>query len=255
MTLPIYTIRKGDRGQVVRWVQEKVGVKADGVFGPQTEHEVVQWQITHGLAADGICGPATLASMGIRVDFGIDVSHYQGGIDWQEVKDAGVKWVCIKVSQGNGGRDDAAPANILAARNAGFDPMAYHFAVPDARANDAKLEARCAVDRNLGAPLVLDLEQTGGLDGVELGDWTGEFLREVERLTGKVPWLYTTGDYLKNRIRDEDLSRYPKWIARYWSRKDDPDAPVEWAAWQFTSQGNVPGIKGHVDCNWVVHRD
>lgn len=254
MTLPIYTIRKGDRGQVVRWVQEAVGVTPDGVFGPQTEHEVVQWQITHGLAADGICGPATLASMGIRVDFGIDVSHYQGDINWDAVKAAGVKWVCVKVSQGNGGRDPTGAGNLAAARAVGFDPMAYHFAVPDKRKDDAKLEARAAVLLACGSPLVLDLEQTGGLDGVELGDWTGEFLAEVERLTGRVPWLYTTGDYLKNRIRDEDLSRYPLWISRLWKSRTDPGVVKDWAAWQFTWTGRVPGIAGKVDCDWVVHR-
>lgn len=255
MSLPVYTVRKGDKGQVVRWIQERLGVTPDAAFGPQTEHEVVQWQLLHGLDADGICGPATLASMGIRVTFGIDVSHYQGAVDWAAVRAAGVKWVCVKVSQGNGGDDPQGAHNLACATAAGFSPLAYHFAVPDARAGDATLEAHCAIDRANGAPLVLDLEQTGGLDRVALGKWSLAFLAEVERLTGRTPWLYTTGDYLRNRIAGVDLSRFPKWIARYWDRHDDPDAPVEWAAWQFTSAGQVPGIKGHVDCNWVVSRD
>jgi len=255
MSLPIYTVRKVDKGQIVRWVQERLGVTPTGVFGPQTEHEVVQWQLLHGLAADGICGPATLATMGIRVNLRIDVSHHNGAIDYAAVARAGIGDVVVKVSQGNGGTDHLGASNIAGFRAVGIEPTAYHFAVPDARANDAVLEAHCAIDRAQGCKLALDLEQTGGLSGVALGDWTGLFLRTVESLTGSVPELYTTGDYLRNRIRDEDLSRYPLWVSRLWRSRTDPGVVKTWRAWQFSWTGTIPGINGDVDCSWVVSRD
>jgi len=254
MALPVYMLKKGSQGMVVRWVQEALKITADGDWGEGTDKAVKAFQAANGLTVDGVAGPKTLAALGIKVPLGIDVSHYQGTIDWAAVKAAGIAQVVIKVSQGNTGTDDTGPRNIAGAKAAGFDPLVYHFAVPDNKTNDAAQEAANVVSKAQGCRIVLDLEQTNGLTRTELGDWTGMFLREVERLSCKLPWLYTTGDYLKNRIADEDLSRYPKWIARYWGRTDDPDAPCDWVMWQFTGHGECPGIKGAVDLNWCPSR-
>ena len=255
MALPVYTVHLGSKGQIVRWIQEALHLTADGTWGPGTDAAVKAFQASHGLTSDGVAGPKTLSALGIQVHLGLDVSHYPGTIDWVAVKAAGIYRVVVKVTQGNTGDDDTGPKNIKGALQAGLnDLLVYHFAVPDNRANDALQEAANAVQHAMGRTVVLDLEQTNGLGSVALGDWTGTFLREVERLSGKTPWLYTTGDYLKNRISQEDLSKYPKWIARYWGRDDDPDAPCEWSMWQFTGHGSCPGISGNVDMNWVVER-
>lgn len=252
MSLPIYVLREGDKGQQVGRLRAALGLTAGEVFDKALTSAVKAYQKLNKLSVDGVAGPQTLGMLGLYPLFGIDVSHYQGNIDWKKAVAFGVQWACVKVGQGNGGTDPKGSDNIRLAREAGLQPLAYHFAVPDKRQLDAKAEAACAVERSQGCQLVLDLEQTGGLGPVALGDWTGTFLSEVERLTGQLPWLYTTGDYLKNRIKDEDLCRYPKWIARIWHEKEDPGVGVAWKAWQFSWTGNIPGIKGDVDCDWIV---
>ena len=59
------TVKKGSKGETVKAVQQVLGAKADGIFGPGTEAAVMQWQRSRGLVPDGIVGPATLKEMGI----------------------------------------------------------------------------------------------------------------------------------------------------------------------------------------------
>lgn len=69
------TLRKGDRGRAVRRLQRRLGVGADGVFGPQTDRAVRRFQRRNGLAADGIVGPVTRAKLGLARFSSADVRH------------------------------------------------------------------------------------------------------------------------------------------------------------------------------------
>jgi peptidoglycan hydrolase-like protein with peptidoglycan-binding domain len=69
------TLRKGDRGRAVRKLQRKLGVTADGVFGPQTDRAVKRFQRRNGLTADGIVGPMTRAKLGLARFSSADVRH------------------------------------------------------------------------------------------------------------------------------------------------------------------------------------
>jgi peptidoglycan hydrolase-like protein with peptidoglycan-binding domain len=69
------TLRKGDRGRAVRRLQRKLGVAADGVFGPQTDRAVRRFQRRNGLVADGIVGPMTRGKLGLARFSGADVRH------------------------------------------------------------------------------------------------------------------------------------------------------------------------------------
>lgn len=69
------TLRKGDRGPAVRRLQRRLGVSADGAFGPQTDRAVRRFQRRHGLVADGIVGPMTRGKLGLARFSSADVSH------------------------------------------------------------------------------------------------------------------------------------------------------------------------------------
>jgi hypothetical protein len=73
------TLRKGDRGQAVRKLQRRLGVPADGVFGPQTARAVRRFQRRHGLVADGIVGPITRRELGLARFSSADVKHPPAG--------------------------------------------------------------------------------------------------------------------------------------------------------------------------------
>jgi peptidoglycan hydrolase-like protein with peptidoglycan-binding domain len=69
------TMRKGDRGRAVRRLQRKLGLSADGVFGPQTDRAVRRFQRRNGLTADGIVGPMTRGKLGLARFSSADVRH------------------------------------------------------------------------------------------------------------------------------------------------------------------------------------
>ncbi len=255
MSLPVYTVRKGDKGQVVRWVQERLGVTPDGVFGGQTEHEVVQWQMTHGLDADGICGPATLASMGIRVELGIDVHGGKGPVDWGLVAAAGVKHASLKCTEGLTFDDKRFIANCNGAKAAGLAVRAYHFARPS---NPVVDEVHHALQAAGTVPLDLDLEGTGGLGLADLGKWACAFLHTVELAQKRVPHLYTNEDYWLHRMdaiaRADITANFRLWVAAP-GRATPPASFPHWDAHQFSWTSTIPGVLGDCDCDWVVSRD
>lgn len=259
MSLPIYTLRQGDHGQEVVRLQRALSQTADGEFGPQTDAAVRAYQLARGLGVDGIAGPATLGKLGIRPQLGIDISHHNGATDWNAVFAAGVRWACVKVSNGNGGVDSRGKQNIAAANLAGFSGIrlrAYHYAKPGPQGGDAESEAKYALDLADGVPLVLDLEETGGLSPQALTEWALTWLRAVEADSPQ-PWLYANPDYMMRKFAPSvELAAYPLWVANPIGGVS-PNFPANtlwktWRAWQFSWTGKVPGIHSPCDLNWVV---
>jgi len=200
---------------------------------------------------------STTATRSTRV-MGIDVSKYQHDtgkpIDWRRVKASDQRFAFIKATGGSNRVDPWFEREWVAARRAGMITGAYHYADPS---RSAVAQARLIVSvvgttreaNNLG--IVLDLEDTGGLGPASLVRWAKSFLNEVQRLTGRVPILYTGPNFWKTRVRSSAFGAYPLWLARY---NSTPPAPLpgwnRWTFWQYTSSGRIPGIPGHVDRNW-----
>ncbi len=193
---------------------------------------------------------------------GIDVSKYQGDIDWQAVKESGVAFAFIKATEGGDNMDAKFQRNWEGARAAGVPRGAYHFVYwcrpPHEEIAQFKRVAPADPD---ALPPVLDVEATPTSKSCKrtlyreevLADMR-QMLEDMERHYGKKPIIYTSVDFYQAILHSDALSEYPIWVrstkyhpqVRYGSRK--------WTFWQYRSDGSVPGITGAVDQN-AFHGD
>jgi GH25 family lysozyme M1 (1,4-beta-N-acetylmuramidase) len=197
----------------------------------------------------------------------IDVSRWQGVIDWQAVKDSGVDGAWIKVGGNDAGKytDSQAARNMSEATRLGVPFGTYYFAVP--QVDNAREIALHAVGVGHGQGKLwpaLDLESNQyGLTNEQLDRWVMEFCHEVMDLTGRDGVLYT-GAYFGVGHEKVGHPSCPLWIANYGGNRPGTEPPGAWeppvpkawreegwSAWQFNSVTSVPGISGNVDQNTV----
>ncbi len=187
---------------------------------------------------------------------GIDVSGWQGQVDWGAVRQSGRLFAFAKATEGATFIDSTFAANRAAMGQAGLVLRGfYHFARPDR--NTAAAEASHFL-RTVGAlapgeVAVLDLEVNPSLPGI--GDWAAEWLARVHQATGRLPVLYSYQSYLYG-IPTSRLTGYPLWIASWGADNglipaDQPrtDRWSRWTWWQYTSKARVPGVSTQVDDN------
>ena len=189
---------------------------------------------------------------------GIDVSHWQGAIDWPMVRAAGKKFVIAKATEGIGHKDDRYERNKTGARAQGLKFGAYHFAQP---VNDPIREADWFVnnsgyERGMLIP-TLDLERTGGRSVTGLTNWTKAWLGRVYERLGVRPMIYASPSFWRTNLNNTrwfaDNGYAILWVA-HWDTSS-PSVPAEnwggrsWTFWQYTDSGRVPGISGGVDLN------
>ncbi|MCP3746686.1 GH25 family lysozyme [Paenibacillus sp. A3M_27_13] len=188
---------------------------------------------------------------------GINVSRYQGKIDWKAVKADGVSFAFIKASQGQHYVDPTFTTNAKGARAAGVLLGAYHF-VDAISVEAAKAEARHFAEvleqvgggKTLDLPPVMDYENNpGNLSKTLISAVALAFLLELERLTGRKPIIYTGNAFAANF--NASLGGYPLWIARYSDTRVPSDTVTwkRWDIWQYSDSGKVAGIKGNADLN------
>ena len=188
---------------------------------------------------------------------GIDVSKFQGAIDWSSVASSGVKFVWIKSTEGGDHADEHFAANWAGAKSAGLAHGAYHFVYwcrPPAE-EMAWFEQNTPVEED-ALPPVLDVEATPTsrtchrrLDRASAQADMQAMLLEMERHFGKRPVIYTTVDFYDAILSDGSFSEYPIWVR---STKHHPAVRFpgrKWSFWQYQSDGRVPGIEGKVDRN------
>lgn len=194
---------------------------------------------------------------------GIDVSHWQGEIDWAKVAQSGVKFAFIKATEFPDRRisvfiDQNLKKNILGAQKYNIPWGAYHFFRTHI---DPVIQAQVlceTVGEFFSMPPVIDLE-VAGCKGTQLIGKVQAFVNEVQRITSRKPIIYTSGGFwrsymLYNRRAETDWALgYPLWLAQYTSNW--PTVPYPWLAWdfwQYSSSGRLPGIPGAVDMNWYI---
>ena len=188
---------------------------------------------------------------------GIDISHWQGSVNWAQVRSDGITFAFMKATEGTSYVDPTLQTNWTGAQSAGIYRAAYHFARPSTAAGSAATQARFFVSKagvfqGVGdLPPVLDLEATGGLGPAALRSWVATWLATVEQLTGRTPILYFSPSFWVDHLGNSTaFSRYPLWIANYTTGA--PTVPGGWPTWTFwqrTSSGRVDGIGGPVDLN------
>lgn len=198
---------------------------------------------------------------------GIDVSHHQGTVNWTKVAADNIAFVFLKATEGQTYKDTTFGGHAKAAKAAGLMVGAYHF-LRAASVDAAVLEARFFVNTvnaaygadKLDFPLVMDYENNpNNLTYAAINQVSKAFLKEVERLTGRKPIIYTGNVF--GAIFDADHSAYDLWIARYAASTPPADnkAWKEWDFWQYSdgqsggtrsnSSRRVAGIGGPVDLN------
>lgn len=266
-----YTLRNGDEGQEVARLQTALGgLDADGKFGPNTEQAVKDYQTKKDLVSDGIAGPATLGSLGIPVEMGVDLSRHNGTVDFVTMANAGVKYAWVKCTEGTTHVNPGYELKFRQAREAGIQVGGYHFARPDTYpslqdAIDESLNFLGALSKvgfNKGDLLpVLDVEAGLKTDDKYNTEWTLKWLASVEKSLGVRPIVYTGkwayDLYLKNGDPShlQELKTYPLWIASY-NDGVEPERMAalwdNWDVWQWTGSGAVPGVVGKCDINWCA---
>lgn len=182
---------------------------------------------------------------------GIDVSAYQGNINWKQVATSGIAFAFIKATEGTNITDSTFDANYRAAKGAGILRGAYHFARPQAGPARDQAQRFLSVVQAAGGfdelPAVLDLEDNGGLNAQALTAWVQDWLQLVDASAGRPSLLYTNPNFA-NTFLTPSLSTAPLWVASYGvNQPQDSGGWTDWTFWQYSDTGTVAGIVGKVD--------
>lgn len=181
---------------------------------------------------------------------GIDVSVYQGNIDYGAVKNAGIQVVYIKASEGSSFIDPYFEQNYQNAKANGLSVGVYHYLTARST-EEAQLQAQFFVSllsgKSIDCKPAMDFESFGYLTIEEINQIAITFLNTVRESSGKEPIVYSDTSNATNVFRGE-VTNFPLWVAQY-----EVDFPTEngnwesWVGWQYTDEGIIDGISGYVD--------
>ena len=185
---------------------------------------------------------------------GIDISHYQGKINWEKLSNAQIehspiRFVVIKATEGSTQIDDCFQDNFKNARDYGFIRGAYHFWSNKSSARDqARFFLKKVHLKDGDLPPVLDVENKP--EDMSVEDFQREILTWMHIVEDKYhvkPILYTYYKFKNQYLNTPVFDDYPYWIAHYYV--DEIEYEGEWKFWQHTDAGRLPGIRGTVDFN------
>ena len=212
----------------------------------------------------GFTGAAAQADPSVLANpQGIDVSHWQGSINWTSVRNAGIEFAYIKATEGTTYKDSAFNANYPNAYYANVIRGAYHFARPNV--SSGAVQANYFVNNGGGwsrdnktLPGALDIEWNPygatcyGLSTTSMRNWITDFANTYKSRTGRDVVIYTAASWW-NQCTGSWTGRgtlNPLWVAHYTT--GSPAIPAGWPVytmWQYTSTGSVSGVSGNVDRN------
>lgn len=184
---------------------------------------------------------------------GLDVSYYQGTVDWNAVAGDGWGWAIARVSHSAEFIDPEFPNNWQRIKEAGMVRGAYQYFEPN---EDPVGQAQIMIDAVgvLGdgdLPCVIDVEEGGATSSTYIAN-VHTWIDMVEAATGKTPIIYTGSYFWDDNLGTSEFNEHPLWIAHYTT--DCPRVPEswegDWTFWQYTDTGPIPGIPGNVDKNW-----
>lgn len=181
---------------------------------------------------------------------GIDVSAWQGNIDFNQVKDSGISIVYIKSSEGFNFIDPYFEQNYNNARNAGLKIGFYHYVTArsiDEAISQANFFVSTISGKTSDCKLAMDFESFGNLDVNSINQIALTFLKKVSELSSKDVIVYSD-EYNATNTFDSTIANYPLWVAQY--EVSEPTVSNNWSTWvgwQYTDQGEVSGISSYVD--------
>lgn len=193
---------------------------------------------------------------------GIDVSSYQGQIDWQAVKAEGVDFVFIRIgyrgsTEGALYADESAQSYYEGAKAAGLQVGAYFFSQSvsvEEAVEEAEFSLSLVEGWELDLPIVYDWEyidkdaRTGKMKRKTLTECTLAFCQTIEK-AGQKPMIYFNESQGQDLLYLDQLQQYPFWLAKY---SGALDFPYQVDYWQYTETGKVDGISGGVDLNIFI---
>lgn len=192
-------------------------------------------------------------SQGAGVSFaqvnGIDLSKYQGTVDFHKVKASGVTYVFIRATEGNTYQDANFEVNFASARAAGLATGVYHFYETDDEPLSQLENFKSIVSLSPGdLPPVIDIEKLHKQEKSNLVENIGIFLKGLESHYGVKPILYSGRNFSNEYLTQ--FGDYPLWLAEY--EVDEPSLPEgwsNWTFWQWSQSSTVSGIDGQVDAD------
>lgn len=183
---------------------------------------------------------------------GIDISEFQGEIDFEEVRRSGIEAVYIRVGAGEY-TDEYFAENYERAKAAGMKIGFYHYvtarSVEEGR-RQARFFASLAAGREPDMRLAMDFEYFGSLSVSQINAISEAYLDELTALTKREAVIYSDLSNARNIFSRALAEKYPLWAAQYGA--DEPSANGKWREWvgfQYTDEGRVGGIYGNVDRN------
>lgn len=186
---------------------------------------------------------------------GIDVSEWQGDIDWQEVKTAGIQVVYIRSSEGSGYIDADAIRNYNGAKANGIKVGFYHYLTARNQSEaieQAEFFVSVIKELEIDCRLAMDFESFGDLGTYEINLISQTFLEEVERLSGKEVIIYSDAYNAAYTFSSRLAEKYPIWVADYYVQEPGNGRWQIWDGFQYTDEGRIAGISDYVDRDYFT---
>jgi uncharacterized protein YjdB len=242
--------------QAVTWTSSDSTIATVDSAGKVTPLKAGTVTITVTTADGGKIANCTVVVSNAQIK-GIDVSKWQGIIDWSLVKSDGVKFAMLRSSYGDGtsgyknnGVDPMFEAYYTGAKANGIDVGAYHYSYATTVA-EATAEANFLLSRLKGKkfeyPVCVDIEDSSQaiLDKKTLTDISLVYLDALKQ-AGYYPMIYASKYWFESKLDDTRLAYYDHWLAQ-WGSSITYTGKV--GIWQYTSSGTIKGISGSVDMN------
>ena len=183
---------------------------------------------------------------------GIDISHWNGDIDFNKVKASGIDFVIIKAGGSDYGfyTDKMFKTNYEKAKAAGLFVGAYYFVGKkfyglESGVADAKRFIKILEGMQFEYPVFVDIETTDSRYKELATDAAVAFCKEMEK-AGYFVGIYASDiSGFKEKLNKDELMEFAYWVARYSDK--EPEYAKEWQMWQYSSKGKVSGISGSVD--------
>lgn len=199
--------------------------------------------------------PASSGHINTSYREGIDVSHYQERINWDQVAGGSrISYAYMKATEGATYVDDTYTYNLKEAKRVGLSVGSYHFYRPNVSPQQQfqNIKNNIRPEEQDLVPII-DIEHRGSVSETKFIADLAELIRLVENYYGKKPLLYSYQNFYNRHLLGK-FKNYHWMIAKY----DQSSQPVlkdgkDYIMWQYTSTGSIPGIKGNVDRSCLMH--
>lgn len=179
---------------------------------------------------------------------GVDLSKWQGAVDFGRIRAAGKTYVFVKLTEGDDDVDPDYARNVAGARAAGLYAGSYHFYSTDDTAEAQFDNLSRHLDLKPGdLPPVIDIEVLSKSSLPDLASQLTTFLELIENRYGVKPIIYSGENFANDHLKG--FADYPLWLAEY-TGATQPQLPLDWQVWTFwqhSQSGRVDGVDGDVD--------